>query len=622
MKPRITLTMIVKDEAPVIETCLNSVKDIIDAYCIVDTGSSDNTMAVIDEYFKKHGISGQLHQRKWVNFAHNRNEALELTDAGGGYILTIDADDRLTYDAIDIFNDLDADCYTIMWRQGKTQYRNRFLFKPSANRFYWTGVVHEVLVGEADFSEELIEGAAIVCGADGNRAKDPQRWIKDALMLELDLQKDPGNSRSRFYLGQSYDAAELKDLAYHNYKLRSEMKDGYCPEAFISLLRMALILDDKNESEEKIVAAYLKAYEFAPWRIEPIFHLARYYTDVKKEFNTAHIFMSMCANAPSIKDDLFVDADIYDWRRFDDMGWICFELERYKESKRHTQKALELKAYPQERLAVLEDRLLRCKAKLSEKLSIRKNDVQFKVASWQEWFADLQQEENWEPFTFNVLDHYSDKHKTYVDVGAWVGPTVLYAANKFKKVVCFEADPVALQALEKNLAVNQYDNVTLIKKALADKNGTIKFGGNWVMGNSESTILVNDPQFFENGHRPDQRGTKESRATNIIEVESIDIESAIEKYNIDPADIALIKMDIEGGEHVVIPAMENFLKTYKPALYVSLHYCYLAKKQSDAVIDLLFDIYGKCHTLFEKDEKKEITKERIKNEQIESVLFE
>ena len=64
--------MIVKDEAHVIERCLNSVKPLIDKLLIVDTGSSDNTIQVINNWMNKEEIGGKVIKEKWQNFEHNR----------------------------------------------------------------------------------------------------------------------------------------------------------------------------------------------------------------------------------------------------------------------------------------------------------------------------------------------------------------------------------------------------------------------------------------------------------------------------------------------------------------------------------------------------------------------
>ena len=80
-RPTICLNMIVKNEAHVIERCLASARPLIDAWCIVDTGSSDGTQGTIRALMA--GIPGTLHERPWKNFGHNRTEALQLAHAQG-----------------------------------------------------------------------------------------------------------------------------------------------------------------------------------------------------------------------------------------------------------------------------------------------------------------------------------------------------------------------------------------------------------------------------------------------------------------------------------------------------------------------------------------------------------
>ena len=85
--------MIVKNEAHVIERCLRSVRPLIHAWAIADTGSSDGTQDIIRRCMA--GMPGELIERPWVDFASNRNEALELAKKYGDYALIIDADEVL-----------------------------------------------------------------------------------------------------------------------------------------------------------------------------------------------------------------------------------------------------------------------------------------------------------------------------------------------------------------------------------------------------------------------------------------------------------------------------------------------------------------------------------------------
>ena len=64
---------------------------------VVDGGSTDGTQQIIKEYMQD--IPGELHESPWVNFEHNRNEALSLAKGKGDYLLFIDADEELQYDS-------------------------------------------------------------------------------------------------------------------------------------------------------------------------------------------------------------------------------------------------------------------------------------------------------------------------------------------------------------------------------------------------------------------------------------------------------------------------------------------------------------------------------------------
>src|SRR5665213_2436272 len=96
----IGLTMIVKNEAHVIGRALESVRPLVDYVLISDTGSSDGTQDVIRGWLADRQIAGEVIERPWVDFAHNRNQGLEaLRTRDVDYGLTIDADETLVFDA-------------------------------------------------------------------------------------------------------------------------------------------------------------------------------------------------------------------------------------------------------------------------------------------------------------------------------------------------------------------------------------------------------------------------------------------------------------------------------------------------------------------------------------------
>ncbi len=116
-KPTVCLNMIVKNESTVITRCLKSVLPLIDFWVISDTGSTDGTQEIIKEFMKD--IPGELHERVWVNFEHNRNEALSLAKNKADYILFMDADDYLSYSSDYQLPNLKEDSYAFVAYNGE-----------------------------------------------------------------------------------------------------------------------------------------------------------------------------------------------------------------------------------------------------------------------------------------------------------------------------------------------------------------------------------------------------------------------------------------------------------------------------------------------------------------------
>ena len=90
IQPTICLTMIVKNESEVIRRCIDSVRNYINYWVIVDTGSTDGTQELIKEIMNEYDIPGELHERPWVDFGHNRTESLQYAKDKCDYRLIID----------------------------------------------------------------------------------------------------------------------------------------------------------------------------------------------------------------------------------------------------------------------------------------------------------------------------------------------------------------------------------------------------------------------------------------------------------------------------------------------------------------------------------------------------
>src|SRR6266403_5616808 len=86
--PTLELSMIVKNAAPTLPRCHDSVRHIVNPITIGDTGSSDATLAIAQRY------NAHLLTLPWKNnFAQARNAVLQ--NATADWILFLDADEIL-----------------------------------------------------------------------------------------------------------------------------------------------------------------------------------------------------------------------------------------------------------------------------------------------------------------------------------------------------------------------------------------------------------------------------------------------------------------------------------------------------------------------------------------------
>ena len=243
--PTICLTMIVRDEAPVIERCLASVAPLIDAWVVVDTGSTDGTQGIVRRALAD--IPGELIERPWVNFGHNRTEALAYARNRADYALVIDADEVLEVSPEFARSSLTADSLTIETRFGSLTYFRKHLFR-NALEWRYEGVLHEHAVcQDAEEREERITGLRVVPRHDGARARDPLTYRRDALALEnaLAVVKEAGGGpehigRLTLYVVDKHDyLGRVKDIG----AIYRRLMGKHYPA--MALVQVAALLEDR-----------------------------------------------------------------------------------------------------------------------------------------------------------------------------------------------------------------------------------------------------------------------------------------------------------------------------------------------------------------------------------------
>jgi glycosyltransferase involved in cell wall biosynthesis len=339
-RPRaIGLCMIVKNEAHVIERCLNSVKPLVDYVLVEDTGSTDGTQQLVTEWLRRNKIPGVVIDEPWRDFAYNRSHALtKLREvATVDYALIIDADDRLVtepgFDPAAYKADMREDLYDIQIRHGSSRFYRPQLF---ANRlaFSFKAVLHEYLEAPpGKLSRANAKGFHIETGRGGARNKNPRKYQDDAAALEraLRTETDPFLiSRYRFYLAQSYRDCGEREKALENYMTRANL--GYwIEEVFESLYCAAKLQEALEFPAEEVIATYLRATDAVPTRAEALHGLSQFCRS-KGRNEEGFQYAKRGLAIPQPEGGLFVESWIYDYGLLDELGINGYWSGHFRES--------------------------------------------------------------------------------------------------------------------------------------------------------------------------------------------------------------------------------------------------------------------------------------------------
>jgi len=401
----IALLMMVKNEKKRLHVTLESVIGHVDSLIIYDTGSTDNTREIVREFSEKHKIPLNLIEGEFVDFATSRNVLLEEADrmSGVDFLLLMDTNDELRGG-----KDLRKFCEQQMktnetaylvnqeWFFGENNfYYNIRLLKPNRTWRY-QGVVHEWLQKQDQKDIYITHKVPLPVSLFQDRTQDDdktgKRFHRDKDLLLAEFEKDPTNSRTVFYLAQTYSCLNRHAESYHFYKIRADMP-GFQEENFHCHLRMGDIAkehaiinnrypqnripreDDTKEVSllrsftwEIALGHYMKAFEHTP-RAEPMIAVAEYYRSIDKwllSYNFARIACELDFPRDSI---LFIDNRAYDYTRFHLLGIVAFYCNKFTEGYQACQQAIKVanKDIDKNNLKFYEDMLFPQKKKMARK---------------------------------------------------------------------------------------------------------------------------------------------------------------------------------------------------------------------------------------------------------------
>jgi hypothetical protein len=305
VKPQtICLCMIVRNESRVIERCLGSVRHLIDTWVISDTGSTDGTQDLIRTALA--GVPGELHDDPWVDFGHNRTRNIRHARGKADFLLTVDADHVLRQDAP--LPRLTATSYMLRYDTPGTQHRFKHLMRGDRT-WYYEGVTHEYPCTDEPDVQENLDALVVEDHADGGCRTD--KFERDARLLRGELERDPANTRTVFYLANTERDLGHAEEAIALYERRAAM-GGWPEEVYCSLLEAGLLKAERTGDWPGAMDAFSRAWEARPQRLEACYELASRLR-VQGRHHTAHALLGAALDRPEPDDLLFTRNWVYRW---------------------------------------------------------------------------------------------------------------------------------------------------------------------------------------------------------------------------------------------------------------------------------------------------------------------
>ena len=382
----VCLTGIVKNESKNMERLLNSLLGIIDMVCLVDTGSEDNTIEVVNNWGKEHNIPTTIHSEPFKNFAYNRTHSVKMakiTYPEADYFLLSDADFVWEINTNGIFDKtlLIDHRYLVEQYNKHIKYWNVRLLSSKVDwecigltHEYWTACKKQTEY-TGDIRTSKITTLRIDDREDGGCKTD--KFERDERLLREGLADEHTSAdlktRYKFYLAQT-----LKDMGRHNesitwYQERINDK-GWEEEVYYSKYQLGvnyesigwnykhcitlLKKEEANVTEEDkeflikhnpnnlnieeleqgaknafVTAAekYTESHEYRPVRGEGLYHLAKMYRLLGENKKALEIALKGKGKPYPKEDSLFVEVGCYDYLFDHEISIVAFYVEGKKD---------------------------------------------------------------------------------------------------------------------------------------------------------------------------------------------------------------------------------------------------------------------------------------------------
>ncbi len=278
--------MIVKDEARGIAQTIASVRDFVDYYCILDTGSTDATVSLIHQAFGD--TPGHVYHESFVDFSTTRNRAIALEGKHSEFALMLSGDEVLHSGAAlrRYLQTASSEVYNLRVVYGlEYDYSSTRVHRTDAPCFY-VGKTHEYL--HSTQGERVIIPQVYIAHNPYNTNKR-LRFEED---LKILLAERP-DRRTVFYVGQTYQMLQNWTESYVWYERCWKMLEGE-EERWEARYRMGYV-GEKIWPWPKVEEIYLSTLAYKP---DALYELAYHYYELK-DYKVSYQYLVRAVEPPT-----------------------------------------------------------------------------------------------------------------------------------------------------------------------------------------------------------------------------------------------------------------------------------------------------------------------------------
>ncbi len=308
--------MIIKNEGPILPRLFESVQGFVSEYCIVDTGSTDDTIDVL----RSMDMPGVILEEPFVNFATTRNYMLNHCRKimSCDYLVLLDADMVLRVSPEWDWSKLDGrDVHNFIQVSG-VEYENVRMIRRTAENIHVVGATHEYYDVPKEYTQGLLPKRLVYIEDVGDGKAKGDKFERDERLLRHELQEQPDNVRTVFYLANTLKDQGKYEEAIPLYERRATMGGWFAEADYSYIMLTQCYLALHNVSKARMYAE-VAAYGRVAQRAEPLYQLV-FYFHRHGQYELAWYYCTLARKIPKpeVSQALFILNSVYEY-------WLDYE---------------------------------------------------------------------------------------------------------------------------------------------------------------------------------------------------------------------------------------------------------------------------------------------------------